>query len=102
MLFSILGENHQEVAACGKLNLFAVKRRERSGLYVKLSGLFKIGALADGGADHAQLAAQVSLEAFFVSSVQPAAVLHHIGQQLVGLRRFRSLETGYGFTVCTF
>ena len=92
MLSSILREDHQEVAACRNLYLFAGEGREGSCLNRELSALFKVSTLADGGAHHAQLATQISLEAFFIGSMQAAAIFHHISQELVSLCCFGSIK----------
>ena len=99
LLGRILGEAHQEVAPCRDFPRFALEHRERSSHHLEVGALFKVGPFADGGAHHAHLAGQVSLEPFFVGGMEPAAVFYHVSQQLVGLGSFRAVESGTDFAV---
>ena len=99
LLGRILGEAHQEVAAGRYLAGFAVKYGEGFGNDLEVGALFKVGPFADGGADHAHLATDKGLEAFFVGGVEAAAVFHHICQQLVGLGSFGAVKGSADFAV---
>ena len=63
LLFSIFGEYHQEVAACRNLGRFVAESRERRSHYFELSAFFEVSTFTDGGANHAQLAAQIARQA---------------------------------------
>ena len=99
---SIFGEYHQEVTACSNANRFAFEFREGCNFNREFSGFFEVSTFTDGGANHTQFAGQVSLEAFFVGSVQAAAIFNHISHQLESFCSFRSIETSLNFTVNFF
>ena len=99
MLVSILGEDHQEVAACRNLSRFVAESRERRSHNFELSALFEVSTFTDSGANHAQLTTQISLEALFVGSMQAAAVFNHISYNLISCSRFRSIKTCFNLAV---